>query len=138
MQTLFFNIDKEFEEVGKKIFAELGFSNLQEKETSFNSQGLYFSVNVFGLSIKLDENNYDYEDMYNYMISVKKAIGTKLYDENSLYSVAEIVASVIAQKMKIDVALEYELRNPNSETYSLKVFSFNGEKMLTENRHFEN
>jgi len=138
MQTLFIKVDKNFEEVGKTIFTELGFRSVQEKETSFNSKGFYFSVNVLGLSIKLDVNNYDYEDMYNYIIGIKMAIGTKLYDENSLYSVAEIMASIIAKKIGLDVALEYELRNPSSKTYSLKVFSFDGEKIIIQDKVFNN
>ena len=137
MQVLFFQLDKSFDEVGKLIISCLGFNNLIESETTFNTKGYYFIANTLGLTIKLDENNYDYEDKYNYMITIKKAIGTKLYSENSILGVAEIVASIISSKLNIQVALEEELRNPDSEVYFLKIFLYNGGKVILEFKEFK-
>ena len=109
-------------------------STFMEGDSSFSVSGYYLEGSVLGIVIKIDENNYDYEDDYNYMISIKKAIGTKLADDNALLGVAEIIASVISEKLGIEVALEIELRK--NDEYSLKIFSFDGNKVNANIRRF--
>ena len=138
MQVLFFKLDKPFNEASTLVFSALGFNQHMESETTFNAQGYYFYVDILDLSIVLDENNYDYEDMFNYMLTIKKSIGSAIYDENSILGVAEIVASIIATKLEIDVAIEHELRNPNNECYSLNMFSYDGEKLSITDKTFMN
>ena len=134
MQTLFINSESSLDEVAKIVLSTLGISRFMEGDSSFSASGYYLEGSVLGIVIKIDENNYDYEDDYNYMISIKKAIGTKLADDNALLGVAEIIASVISEKLEIEVALETELRK--NDEYSLKVFSFDGNKVNANIRRF--
>lgn len=134
MQTLFFNSEKSLDEIAKIVLSDLGISRIIEGDSSFSPSGYYLEGTVLGIVIKIDENNYDYEDNYSYMISIKKAIGTKLEDDNALLGVAEIVASIISVKLGIEVALELELRR--AEEFSLKVFSFDGDKINANLRKF--
>lgn len=134
MQTLFFNSEKSLSEIAKIVLSALGIRNIVEGDSSFSPNGYYLEGMVLGIVIKIDENNYDYEDYYNYMISIKKGVGTKLADDSSLLGIAEIVASMISVKLGIDVAIELELRR--TEKFSLKVFSFDGDKVTTNLRKF--
>lgn len=134
MQTLFFNSEESLNEVAKMVLSALGIRNIMEGDSSFSPNGYYLEGMVLGIVIKIDENNYDYEDYYNYMISIKKGIGTKLADDSSLIGVAEIVASMISVKLGIDVAIESELRR--SDEFSLKVFTFDGDTVTTNLRKF--
>jgi hypothetical protein len=127
MQVLFINSKMSLENIAKKILSALGISKMVEGDSSFSPKGYYFKCTVLGIDLKIDENNYDYEDNYNYMISIKKTIGTKLADDNALLGFAEIIASLISSKLGIDIALEMETRR--NEKLNLKVFSFDGEKV---------
>ena len=59
MINLFFNSDKQFDEVAILIFTSLGIENYLEGESSNVLGGYYFSYNVFGIEIKLEQNSYD-------------------------------------------------------------------------------
>lgn len=136
MQTLFLNSEESLDEIAKLVFSALGLSKIVEGDSSFSPSGYYLEGTTLGIVIKIDENNYDYEDTYNYMISIKKDIGTKLADDNALLGFAEVVASIISVKLGIEVALELELRR--TDAYSLKVFSFDGEKAIANIKSYNN
>ncbi|WP_334075549.1 MULTISPECIES: hypothetical protein [Paenibacillus] len=76
METLFFNSQLAIGEVVPLIFKHLNVQNVAEGENSSYLNEMYFSGSVIGLDIRISENNYDYEDKFNYMISIKKSIGT--------------------------------------------------------------
>jgi len=134
VQTLFFSSEMSLDEVAEKVLLALGINNMMEGDSSFSTNGYYLEGMVLGIVIKIDENNYDYEDYYNYTISIKKGIGTKLADDNALLGFAEIVASIVSMKLGIEVALEQELRK--SDRFSLKVFTYDGERVTVSLKEF--
>jgi hypothetical protein len=129
VENLFVSSSMQLNEFADLVFSDLQLRDICEGDSSYSPSGFYLVGTLLGIAIKIDENNYDYEEHYNYMISIKKAIGTKLSDENSILGLAEIIASTIAVKLDTEVALEQ--RDKETNALVLKVFSYNGSKVIT-------
>ena len=138
MEVLFLKLDTRYEEFGNIVLSTLGFSSFAESETTFNTQGYYFVANILGVSIKVEENCYDYEEQYNCLITIKQGIGIKLANDNSLSGVAEVIASVLAAKLKTEIAMEMAVRTLEQETYDLKIFYYENDEVHTEIRTYPN
>ncbi|MEK4878365.1 hypothetical protein [Paenibacillus sp. FSL R5-0908] len=132
METLFFDSNETLDNIVPMIFNELNITSTVEGENSSFINNTYFEGSVLGIVIRIAENNYDYEDDFNYMISIKKSIGMKLRDEDGLYLIAEIISSVIAMKLNINVAVEKYCKE--SDSNYLLYFNKNGNELLVEKR----
>ena len=71
--------------------------------------GTYSVLSVLGFKIKLEPNSYDYEDQYNYMLSVNEDYLAGLeVDDDLSEAVAEIVAKLLSRNIHLEVAHERE------------------------------
>ena len=138
MAVLFIKLNVPYDEVGNLVFSALGFSNFAESETTFNTKGYYFTVDILGLSVKVEENCYDCEEQYNCIISIEKSRGTKLTNDIALEGVAEVVASVLVAKLKTEVVLELEMRIMEQDPYKHKIFYYENDEVHTEIRTYPN
>lgn len=103
-------------EVATFFFNALGMP-FGQKGSSLNAlNGEYSALSVFGVSIKLEANTYDYEDDYKYMVSIYKDKLTELMvDEETVLPVAKIVARLLADNLNVEIA--HEVNN------ELEIFS---------------
>lgn len=107
MINLFFNSDKQFDEVAILIFTSLGIENYLEGESSNVLGGYYFSYNVFGIEIKLEQNSYDYEGQFNHMIHIKENSMHSLKIDSSIENmVAGIVLKLLCNNLNVQLAIE--------------------------------
>ena len=71
--------------------------------------GTYSALSVLGFKIKLEPNSYDFEDQYNYILSVTEdyLAGLKV-DDNTAEALADIVAKLVHKNTSLEVAQEKE------------------------------
>lgn len=74
MEHLFFKSSQVLEEIKTKFFSALGITGVLEGDSSHYPEGIYFFCTVFGVEILLAHNNYDYDNVYNYFVSIKADI----------------------------------------------------------------
>lgn len=110
IEHLFFSINDDLEKVAIKIFATLEIEkNISEGDSSNVLEGIYYSVSVFGLTVKLEKNSYDYDDVYNYMMSVKKNILSKVIsDSETIKPITQIIIKLLVQNLNLKIAYEKE------------------------------
>ncbi|MES1159418.1 MAG: hypothetical protein ABUM51_01555, partial [Bacteroidota bacterium] len=73
IELIFFNEALPIDDAAKSIFSAIGIqNNILEGDSAHVLSGIYYSYSIFGLKIKLELNSYDYDDKYNYMISVRE------------------------------------------------------------------
>ena len=58
--------------MGLALFGGLGASSTMQRDSANVLGGTYSVLSVLGFKIKLEPNSYDYEDQYNYMLSVNE------------------------------------------------------------------
>jgi hypothetical protein len=106
MEHLFFNSDKILTDVATSVFETLGTESFGGESTNVLN-GTYVETRIFGLLIRVEENSYDYEDRYAYMLSVKRdVIGNVHVRDGDIAAIARSIQHILADNMKIDVALE--------------------------------
>jgi hypothetical protein len=109
MANLFFSFPGELQEVTQVIFGLLGASSTVQRDSSNVLGGTYSVLSVLGFKIKLELNSYDYEDQYNYMLSVNEDYLTKLeVDEDMIEGVTDIVARLLSKNTSLKIAQEKE------------------------------
>lgn len=115
IKLLFFNLPGTFNEVANEIFTSLGSDNYFGNQSLNVRNEEYFIMSVFGISIRLEANSYDYEDKYNYMLSVcEDPIKNLNVDSDIKDKVFDVVRCLIINNLSIEVAEE------NSE--GLKIY----------------
>ena len=93
MEHLFFNIDGGVENAAEEVFKALGMGRSIEGDSANNPSGIYFEHSAFGVVLKVEENVYDYEDEFQYMLSIKKDMLTDLEVPNDDTSHLASIAS---------------------------------------------
>lgn len=107
MINLFFYSDKQFDDVAALVFMTLGITNYLEGESSNVLGGYYYSYSVFGVEIKLEQNSYDYEDQFNYMIHIKKHSINALKIGSSIENmVASLSLQLLYNNCNVPMAVE--------------------------------
>ena len=107
MEHLFFNFDGSLPEAAKQFFASIGLSNYQEGHSANALGGTYNSASAFGMLIRIEGNTYDFEDDYQYMVSIKKDVLSSLkVDKLLLQGLALIVARMLSDNQRVPVARE--------------------------------
>ena len=111
MKHLFFNIDCDLQLCAQKVFSTLGVDDrICEGDSSHVREGIYYFSTVFGVQIKLEYNSYDYDDVYKYMIAVKKHVLSQFTaDEEITDLVAEIVIKLLRNNLRATIAVEDSL-----------------------------
>lgn len=133
MAVLFFYSNDSINEIVPIFYKALNITEIHECDSTHYLNDTYYEGSALGIRIQLAENNYDYEDDYNYMVAIKKSMGTTLLDESSLYKVAEIVASIITMEWNIKVAFELPYGERND---SLLIFSKQQDELIVENINY--
>ena len=106
MEHLFFNSDKILNDVAASVFEILGTKSVGGESTNVLG-GTYFQTRVFGLLVRVEENSYDFEDRYAYMLSVKRdVIGNVYVRDGDVAAIARSIQHILADNMKTDVAME--------------------------------
>lgn len=104
MVLLFFFFTGELLETAQLLFSllKLPFS---EGDSANVLGGDYYVARLLGFRIKLERNSYDYEDEYNYMLSVEKDFRPSLRITDAMAeSLAEILAQLLSQNLPLTIA----------------------------------
>lgn len=106
MEHIFFNSDESVSEVARSIFETLGVVGSEGDSTNvLNCE--YFEASVFGLRLKIEENSYDFEDRYRYMLTVKRdATKHVRVRDVDVTAIARSILHALSDNMKIDIAIE--------------------------------
>jgi hypothetical protein len=106
MATLFFFLPTNLADTTKTIFQVLGASPV-EGDSANVLGGIYTMVSVLGFKIKLERNSYEYEEQYNYMLSVTKDSATGLRVDKAMEeTMAGIIAQLLSKNLPLTVAHE--------------------------------
>jgi hypothetical protein len=125
MHLLFFNLEGGIENVMVKVKDFLGLKNLfYEGDSSNVKDGIYYSYLIFGVKIKLEYNSYDYDDKYEYMVSIRKDDVSEVdAEEYFINDIANIVITLLGKNLKSRIG--YEDSGSNFKFYergSKKIF----------------
>ena len=101
MEQLFFNKSGSFDEVAGAVFRALGLLS-GEGDSANALGGDYHVASALGVDVRLERNSYDYEDEYEYMLSIRKNLASPL---NVAPSVSEYVARAAARMLADNVGL---------------------------------
>lgn len=106
MANLFFSFPGELAEATQTVFGILG-AAAAERNSANVLGGSYATTSFLGFKIKLEPNAYDYEDQYNYMLSVNEdyLAGLRVNDETA-EELAGIIAKVLSQNVPFAIAQE--------------------------------
>src|SRR5438067_653371 len=107
MKLLFFNYDGDLNRVSEVIFATLGIIQYLKGDSYNVLGGAYTIFSVFGIKIKLELNSYDYEDDYNYMLSLRAdPLSSTSVDDRIVEQITEIVKRLLYINLSLAVAEE--------------------------------
>lgn len=108
MANLFFSLTAELAEATQTVFKVLRASSVEGNSANV-SGGTYMMGSVLGFKIKLERNSYDYEDQYNYMLSVNEDYLAGLnVDDEMAEAMAGIVAQLLSKNSSLTIAQEKE------------------------------
>ena len=109
IEILFFNLEKNLTDTASIVFESLGMPYNMKGSSAHSLGGEYSSLSIFGLNLKLEPNTYDYENDYNYMLSIYKDKLTELsINEEIILPISKIVARLLTDNIKIDIAHEID------------------------------
>ena len=107
MEHLFFSLDGDFDTVVSRVFGALGIEAYRRGQRANSLGGTYDDYSVFGVAIKIERNSYDYEDEFEYMMSVKHdEISNAQASEDVVRAVAEIVKVQLLKNLSIQIGIE--------------------------------
>lgn len=111
VEVLFFYMEGNISSVAKKIYKSLGIQkgNLYSGDSSHVLNGVYYDFSILGSKIKIEYNSYDYEDKYNYMLSIKEDVnsGLKVNDE-MIKQLTVIICELLVNNLNLNIAHEGE------------------------------
>ncbi|RZJ57566.1 MAG: hypothetical protein EOO55_03115 [Hymenobacter sp.] len=106
MANLFFSLPSDLAATTTTIFRVIGASSV-EGDSANVLGGTYTMASVLGFKIKLELNSYDYEDQYNYMLSVTEDYATGLRVDDAMEeAMAGIVAQLLSKNLPLAIAQE--------------------------------
>ena len=108
MEHLFFNSAEDIGRVADSICRLLG-SRQDSGESKNVLNELYFEVVLLGIKVRIEENCYDYEDQYRYMVSMKRDVvsGSKVRDCD-ITSLARIIQHLLVDNLGLEAVLEVD------------------------------
>ena len=107
MNNIFFNIDGAFPQVAQQVFSALDFDQAIEGDSANTLSGIYFANSRSGVAFRLEENCYDYEEDYDYMLSVKEDwVKGMNVEEEVVDELALATAQSLAERFNIEVSIE--------------------------------
>jgi hypothetical protein len=117
IEHLFFKIEEEIEGVSEKVFGALGIlDRVLEGDSANVLHGIYYTVTVFGIKLKLEYNSYDYDNVYNYMLGIKQDILSNVISNDNIVSqLTNIVLILLQNNLPTEIA--YELPDGTLKVY---------------------
>ena len=107
MEHLFFNSGSSFSVTSKQFFTCIGVANFLQGDSANTLGGTYCSVSLFGMVIKIEENAYDFEDDYNYMVTIRRDSHSSLKVGDSVaHDLALLVSRLLVDNQQTPVARE--------------------------------
>lgn len=107
MEHLFISFSGDIELVASEVFRALGARNFVEGDTANTPSGVYFEQAVFGVVLKVEENVYDFEDQFEFMLSIKLDSLTNLNVPSDFPTVvADLVSRMLANNMEAKIGIE--------------------------------
>lgn len=109
MANLFFAFPGEIQDAAKTVFNALGTSSAANRDSLNVLGGTYTALSLLGFKVKLEANSYDYEDKFNYMLSVNEDFLAKLkVDDDMEEALADIIAKLLVENTSLEIAQEKE------------------------------
>lgn len=108
MEHIFFNMKTGLAATATKVFNAIGITNNILEEDSLNVLGgIYYEYPILGCRIKLEQNSYEWEDKYKYMITVKKDVLSDVTaNEENVRLLLQIVIDLLHRNLTVEVAVE--------------------------------
>ena len=106
MEILFLKSNFKIDDFSKKMFETLDLDYF--KKDSLNAyKEIYYISKILGLEICLEYNSYDYEDEYNYMLTINKDVNSKLnISEIDITNFTIIVGKILSLTFNTEVVYE--------------------------------
>ena len=110
MEHLFFNYNGNLREVKTIFFSSLDLKLIGEGDSSHYLEGIYFSHKLFGVEILLAYNNYGYDDVYNYFVSINTDVLSKIKKNPEVTKlVKDIMLLLLPNALQTEIAYERDL-----------------------------
>lgn len=107
IDLIFFNFESDFEKTAKKVYETLSITNILTGDSLHVVDGEYKISSILGINIKLEKNGYDWEEDYQYMLSIQKDFLSKVeISDNCITLFSKIICEIITTNLKIEVAYE--------------------------------
>mgnify|MGYP006082911321 CR=1 FL=1 len=107
MELFFFSSTGNLQTLSKKVFGLLKVGNFQNIDSINVYQGNYSSCSFLGMKMKLEYNSYDYEEDYNFMITIQGDFTSDMVlNEKNIKLFADIVISILNSNTDITFARE--------------------------------
>jgi hypothetical protein len=88
------------------VFDSLGVDSPEQRD-SLNRGGEYYKAIAFENWVTLEVNQYEWEDEYNYMISVGRDVLSKTQPSNEqIHSATDQISKLLQQSLKTRIAIE--------------------------------
>ena len=106
MEHLFFDSNDDISCVAATVFGLLRVESILGQSSNVLNE-TYHDVSLFGVIIRLEENCYDYEEQFRFMLSVKRDLSSNiLVRENDVLLVSRIIQHLLADNLGFDIAIE--------------------------------
>jgi hypothetical protein len=109
MQHLFLDCEQSLDQVAFRIFEAAASVNGVEIDSMNVLGGTYFEGTFRNLVLRVESNSYEYEDDYEFMITLKSnVLGDGQVTEKELQMAAKALQSLLVDKLRIPVAMELD------------------------------
>lgn len=103
------NVEGGIELAAGKIFSALGLGDPLEGDTANTPSGIYFCATVFGVSFRLEENVYDYDDEFEFVLAIlKDAVSDLEVPANAPTDLAGITLKMLSANLGAAVGIEID------------------------------
>lgn len=109
MQHLFLDCQQSLEQVASRIFEAAAPVKGVEIDSLNVLGGTYFEGTFRNLVLRVESNSYDYEDDYEFMITLKSNnLSNRQVAEKEIQMAAKSLQSLLVDKLRIPVAMELD------------------------------
>lgn len=109
MHLVFLNSKDDLDQFSKMLFKILELNEFKKTDSHNVYNGTYASYSVLGIKIKLEYNSYDYEENYNYMMTIAEDFTSKInLNARDVDYFAEIIIHILKMNTNINMAREID------------------------------
>ena len=111
MQHLFLNSSADLVSTANHLFPVLGVKySARHSKNVLN--GVYYEGYCFGCRIRLEENSYEFEDQFKYMLTVKcNLLSETTMRDDDVPVLTQLLQRVLSDNLKIKIELEDDLQS---------------------------